>query len=98
MSDTDALRGAIRHMHGCNSTWVESVPIHETFQGRTVWDGTVEVFALSGHPSATRCYAGTYKQEDGSVRYLAVLHSPPVDSPLAAVRAMIVADHKSQLG
>jgi hypothetical protein len=98
MSDTDALRGAIRHLHGCGSTHVESVPVHESFEGHTVWDGTVEVFALAGHPIATRCYAWTYKQDDGSDRFLAVLHSPPVDSPLAAVRAMIVADHKNQLG
>ena len=45
---TDGLGDAIRHMHGCEASHVESVPVHETFQGRVVWDGTVEVFDLQG--------------------------------------------------
>ena len=65
---------AIRDLHGCDSTWVESVPVTETFQGQTVWDGTVEVFVLRGHPTATRCYAWSHAV-DGSEkrRYVAVL-------------------------
>ncbi len=63
----------------------------ETFQGEAVWDGTVEVFDLEGHPTATRCYAWSHAV-DGSEkrRYVAVLHEGPVDSPEAAVRAAIV--------
>jgi hypothetical protein len=50
----DALRDAIRHMHGCESTWIESVPVTETFKGATVWDGEVHVFDLVGHKTAAR--------------------------------------------
>ena len=28
-----ALQDAIKHMHGCESSWVESVPVVETFKG-----------------------------------------------------------------
>ncbi|MEO8845915.1 MAG: hypothetical protein ABI591_09040 [Kofleriaceae bacterium] len=53
-----ALRDAIKHMHGCDSKWVESVPVIETHNGATVWDGEVQVYFLIGHPTATRAYAG----------------------------------------
>jgi len=36
---------------------VEAVPVKETFQGKTVWEGTVHVFDLEGYPKATRAYA-----------------------------------------
>ena len=41
MSPLANLKQAIRNLHGCGSTWVESVAVKETFQGRTVWEGTV---------------------------------------------------------
>lgn len=34
------------------ATWAQSVPIRETWQGTTVWEGDVEVFDLAGHPTA----------------------------------------------
>jgi hypothetical protein len=92
----ESLRQAILDLHGCDSTWVESVVVTETFQGETVWDGTVEVFDLHGHPTASRCYAWSHAV-DGSEkrRYVAVLHQGPVDSPEAAVRAAIVQEQRA---
>ncbi len=87
-----ALQDAIRHLHGCESTWVESVPVHETHEGATVWDGEVQVFDLVGHPTATRAYAWSYATTGTKRRFVAVLHVPGVDSPEAAVRASIVSD------
>jgi hypothetical protein len=52
-----ALLDAIRHMHGCEATFVESVPVRETFRGATAWEGEVQVFDVIGHPTAKRCYA-----------------------------------------
>jgi len=46
MTERERLRKAIRDLHGCDSTWLRSEPVHETFRGETVWDGVVEVFAL----------------------------------------------------
>jgi len=91
-----ALLDAIRHMHGCEARHVESVPIRETFQGQVVWEGEVQVFDVTGHPTATRCYAWSYATDGSKRRFVAVLHAPPVDSPIAAVRASIVADAKSK--
>ena len=89
------LRGAIRDLHGCDSTWAESVPVTETFQGQTVWQGVVEVFDLHGHPTATRCYAWSHTVDDSEKRRdVAVLHQEPVDSPEAAVRAAIVQEQR----
>jgi hypothetical protein len=85
---------AIRNLHGCDSTWVESVPVRETFQGQTVWEGVVQVFDLQGHPTATRCYAWSHSTTGAKRRFVAVLHPSPVDSPEKAVRAAIVQEHK----
>ncbi|MDO8750484.1 MAG: hypothetical protein Q7K03_05000 [Dehalococcoidia bacterium] len=62
----------------------------ETFQGQTVWEGTVQVFELQGHPTASRCYAWSHATQGKKRRFVAVLHQGPVDSPEKAVRAAIV--------
>lgn len=86
-----ALIKAIRHLHGCDATWEESVPVHEIFMGKTVWAGHVKVFNLSGHPTCDRAYAWSYEVgDDGRRRFYAVLHSGPIDSPLKAVQAVIL--------
>lgn len=95
MTDTAevaALRKAILDLHGARAEHVESVPVTETFRGETVWSGVVEVFALPEHPSG-KAYAWRHEGDSGSWRYVAVLHAPPVDSPLRAVQAALVAEH-----
>ena len=91
-----ALVDAIKHMHGCAATFVESVPVRETFNGATVWEGEVQVFELRGHLTAKRAYAWSHATEGAKRRFYAVLHAPPVDSPVAAVRASIVADARKK--
>lgn len=96
MNEIDKLRAVIRHLHGVESEHIESVPIKETFQGKTVWDGVVEVFDLKGHPKAPRAYAWSHETDDpqNPTRNVTVLHLPPIDSPLAAVRAAIVQEFR----
>ncbi len=94
----DALRDAIRHMHGCEAVHVETVPVRETFKGQVVWEGEVEVFDVTRHLTARRCYAWSHATEGARRRFYAVLHAPPIDSPLAAVRASIVADARAKKG
>ena len=84
-----ALVKAFRDLHGCEAKHVETVPVIERFQGKTVWEGEVEVFALTGHPKASRGYAWAYDREKGS-EVVAVLELPPVISPKTAVQAAIV--------
>lgn len=92
-----SLRQAILDLHGSASTHVESVPVTQTFEGQTVWQGVVEVFDLVGHPTATRAYAWSHSIEGTERRrYVAVLHEGPVDSPEATVRAAVVQEHRKE--
>jgi hypothetical protein len=94
----EELRDVIRRLHGVESSHLETVPVKETFQGKTVWDGDVEVFALHGHPKTNRAYAWAHDTDDpqNPRRHVTVLHIPPVVSPITAVRAAIVQEFKSR--
>lgn len=96
MNDPGRLQQAIRDLHGLDAEHVESVNVLETFEGKTVWEGEVEVFRVRGHPQATHAYAWTYTDDDGKLHHVAVLGVPPVDSPQNAVRAAVVAHVKKQ--
>jgi hypothetical protein len=37
------LKAAIESMHGGSATLAQSVPVRETFEGKTVWEGVVHV-------------------------------------------------------
>ena len=95
MSNIDELKTTIRRTHGVESTHVESVPIKETFQGETVWEGIVEVFDLHGHSKANRAYAWSHQTDEGKTRHVAVLHVHPVNSALTAVRAAIIQEYRN---
>lgn len=86
----------IHHLHGGKVKHLESVPIKEMFQGRTVWDGIVEVFSLKGHPKTDKVYAWIHETDDPAhpKRHVTVLHIPPVISPRTAVQAAIVQEFK----
>jgi hypothetical protein len=94
--DTIELQRAVERMHTCKATLVQSVPVTETFEGKTVWDGIVHVFDLKGHQTATRAYAWSSPIEGSDKqRFFAVLHQAPVTSPVEAVRAAIVAEQRA---
>jgi hypothetical protein len=90
-----ALIDAIRHLHGCEAKHVETVKVREVHEGAVIWDGEVEVFDLVGHPKSKRAYAWSHATTGEKRRFVAVLHAEPVNSPLAAVRASIVAEVKA---
>jgi len=73
----------VEHLHQCGAVWVESVPVHEVFRGKTVWQGNVEVYTLTGHPKAKRCYGSSYGEPE---QFITILELPPVDSAEAAVK------------
>jgi hypothetical protein len=96
MTYIEELRDVIKRLHGVDSTHVESVPVKETFQGKTIWEGIVEVFDLKNHPKATRLYAWAYQTDNPKKpRHVTVLRMGPVDSPLLAVRAAIVEEFRN---
>lgn len=85
------LKQAVEGLHSCTATHVNQEHVTETFQGETVWDGDVYVFALEGHPKASVCYAWSAPVEGSERRrFFAVLQLPPVVTPRDAVRASIV--------
>ena len=92
MNYIDELRDVIRKLHGAEATHVETVPITESHEGQTVWQGEVEVFDLHDHPKASRIYAWTHETDDADVprRTVTVLHIPPITSPRKAVQVSIV--------
>ena len=81
---------AILATHGSTARLQSRSVVRELFKGEIAWEGEVLVFEIEGHPTATQCYAWSV---DG--RVAAVLHEGPIDSPRAAVRAAIVAEHRS---
>ncbi len=91
------LRRAVEHQHGCKARLAQSVPVRERHGDATVWEGVVHVFDLTGHPEATRAYAWSSPIEGSEKRrFFAVLHVPPVTSPVEAVRAAIVAEQRAK--
>jgi hypothetical protein len=95
MITIEQLREAVENMHGGTARLAQTVPVLETFDGKTVWEGVVHVFDLAGHPKATRAYAWSSPIEGSTKRrFFAVLHTERINSPVYAVRAAIVAEHK----
>jgi hypothetical protein len=56
----EQLREAVEVMHKCKAQHEKSVPVVEMFGDKTVWEGVVESFAITGHPKAKRCYAWSF--------------------------------------
>jgi hypothetical protein len=97
MSYIEELKDVIRKLHGVESSHLESVPVTETFNGQTVWDGIVEVFKLHGHPEADTAYAWSHSTDDQviPIRHVTVLHLGPVISAETAVRAAILQEFRA---
>jgi hypothetical protein len=95
-ANVNQLAAAVESQHGGRAKLAAVVPVRDTFRGEPVWEGTVHVFDLEGHPSATRAYAWSSPIEGSDKRrFYAVLHLGGIRSPLDAVRAAIVAENRS---
>ncbi len=86
------LKSRIEKLHECEAVHRESVPVHETLHGQTIWKGNVEVFDVNGHAEAKICYAWSWDADDRGVRYVTILKKPPVNSPSMAVKSAIFFD------
>ncbi len=82
------LKDAVTAMHGCDCEHSGTSRVVEAFEGKIVFDGSVETFTLSAHPQATLAFAWAF-EDQGEPRYLAVLNVPPINDPSDAVRAAI---------
>ena len=97
MKHIQDLQDVIRVLHGVESTHRQSVPVKETHNGQTVWDGIVEVFDLHGHPKTHRAYAWSHATDkpEPLKQHVTVLHIPPAVSPQTAVRLVILQEYKN---
>lgn len=98
MNYLDELKGVIEQLHGAQATHVETVPVKETFEGETIWEGEVEVFDIADHPLASRVFAWAYDREDEDkpTQHVTVLQIPPATTPENAVRASIVSQYRNE--
>lgn len=86
------LKAFVESRHRGKARLLQVVPVKETFAGQTVWEGAVSIFDIAGNPAATRAYGWSSPIEGSEKRrFFAMLHVGPIDSPLAAIRAAIVA-------
>jgi hypothetical protein len=88
----EELKLAAERASGKAVLHLETLPVIETFQGKRVWEGIVDVFTVKGNPKE-RVYAWVVEGDD-EPQYVAVLGKPPIDTPMAAVRAWIVSQSK----
>jgi hypothetical protein len=90
----DGGRNRLRNIKPDSRIWPR-----KTFGGKPVWEGVVHVFDLAGHPTATRAYAWSSPIEESTKRrFFAALHTDRINSPLEAMQAAIVADHRGKTG
>jgi hypothetical protein len=89
------LKAAVENQHGGTAQLAQSIPVPETFEGEPVWEGVVHVFDLTGHPTASRAPGPRLSEGSAKRRFFAVLHTDRINSPLEAVRAAIVAEHRT---
>lgn len=90
------LATSVERQHGGRVTHVQSVPVTERHGGAVAWEGVVHVFDLAGNPNATRAYAWSSPIEGSDKRrFFAMLQMGAIKTPRDAVRAAIVADHRS---
>jgi hypothetical protein len=96
-SDIQELKKTIYRLHNAEATHIETVHVKESFDGKIVWEGDVEVFDLHGHSKAKRAYAWIHGLDDTKAkRHVTILAIPPITSPEAAVKAVITYDFQQQ--
>ncbi len=84
----EKLREVIERRYDCRAEHVDSVRVVEMMGFKKVWEGVVEVFEITGHPEAKRCYA--WRSFAGTEpECVTILEAPPVTSAQMAVRVAI---------
>ena len=98
MAYHEQLAAAFNAVHGCTADFLYTRPVKEICHGKTVWDSSVWVFKLTGHPTAHHGYAwGEPMGKGAGVDIITVLEIPPVDSPEMAVRAVLAARARKKM-
>jgi hypothetical protein len=92
------LQAAIQQLHNCDSRHLETVEVTETFQGKVIWHGKVEVFEIREHPKARVCYAWKYKEKESKTERIAAIPGLRlIRSPADAVKTFIMAENRKHI-
>lgn len=97
MSYIQELQEVIRKLHGVESQHLESVQVKEMYNGKTVWEGVVEIFRVLNHPKTDRAYAWAHDGKNPLKSAVAVLHLGPITSATKTVQAALVQDFRSAI-
>lgn len=87
--ERDECRLALRQRYGCDAHFNTTVDVSIPLRGRAPWRGSVHVFDISGHPSATRGYALPRRMNARTMIIHTVLESASVTAPEQAVRTVL---------
>jgi hypothetical protein len=96
MTEIDRLQKTIFDLHGCDSKHIAPIYVREIYEGKTAWEGAVELFLLLYHQRAKEAFAWSYKADDQRTRYVAVLAVPPIVTATDAVRAYFALRTRNQ--
>ena len=84
-----SLQEAIRKSHGCDSAFLQSETVQESFNKMDIWEGEVHSFQIK-HPSgADKCYAWPESDTPGA-EITTVLGLGPITNAKKAVQAAAV--------
>lgn len=79
-----ALCHVIAKRYHCDATHRATRTVCRYFDAYGIWEGDIELFAVSGHPTAKLCYAWG-ERHHGDWRAITVLRSDETRSAIAAV-------------
>ncbi|HUR47175.1 MAG TPA: hypothetical protein VMZ27_14945, partial [Candidatus Saccharimonadales bacterium] len=88
----ERLQQVIRQLHQCESIHLESVPVQESFRGKVVWEGEVEVFTTSDHPKVNRIYAWQFIDKEKKERFAAIPALRTIPSAAVAVKVFLMTE------
>ena len=88
--EVEHLKAGVEAQHECDAKWINSMPVAAKASGKLVWDGTVHIFELAGHPQYERCYAW-FDNEFGPLDERKVTSQPKADGINSAADAVTAA-------
>jgi hypothetical protein len=87
------LRSAVEAAHQCRAAHRRTIATRPSRDPK--WPSQVEVFWLTGHPTAKRCFAWSDPGEPAQV--IAVLEIPPVIGAATAIQAALASKSRNLL-
>ena len=92
-AERNTLRAAIELLHGCFAAFRCAEDVSVSIHGRRIWRRRVATYDLSGHATASRCYAWIDQdQYEQRVHHRVILHAGPVRNARDAVSAFFLAE------